>query len=750
MSLVETPDSKSAAKAGLFPFIHQIGDGEKLANGDNEGAEKEYAAEDWEDCKYMINYRRDCGWDAKAKRGMRVYNVAQTMSPDDEVSNIFLGYTRTSIDNGINMMTEGEPDFSFEPFGPSDSTKILVWKHLIKMVLSDCQYKLHQQQFFQDYFVMGCGVFEVFIDYPQRTIRVPNEAYPGGFEPIVVQDHRRPKVGVRAVNPLNCWRNPNIDSSNSVPSCLRRRIITWNQMAQEFGRCKNPDGSPRYKNMDKLAKGTHACVYYYQDEIRDVYRNYIRTFGNESDGMAQTPPLDSLGICVLDKPLKIHERVVNKAVLRSTGLNIPGICSLRWGILFDKYDKSLEGNHSVYGMGLPERIEGEDVAIQGMFNQNLDNFRWSQSVALNYQGSQADSYLDVDANRLIGGEVIDGTITPMPLGIARIGDYSAMMDQMDKSVVPATGINHNQMVGDTSKTLGEFALRIRQANRGAEQRLSRLETEVFKPVGSLLLANSLTTLTDDEYEEMTEEEVGKAKESIKANKRPVSDYQDLNSDKPKKKFTRYIPMKGEKLREDFSVTKKRKLDYNAEFATYENPITKKTEWRTSNTLIHDKDMKVETSYIPLTEEYVYPAEYIESGLLPDCIVDSKRMLADVKNKEAESYKLATDFLLRLYEFEMQSTGKSSTDFDKLKSEVLEFAEIDPKRILNTDEEGSEALTGVNKILEKMEALEESPTPTQNAIPQPMAAPTNSGAVSPDEGGLGVSGNAVKAAAGGII
>lgn len=718
---LETLDSKSATKAGLFPFDYQIKEGERIEQGSLDGQEREEHDNDWESSKYMIDYRRNSGWDQKARRGQKIYNVVQTYTPEDEVSRLFLGYTRTSIDNGINQMTEGEPDFSFEPFGPSDNIKTTVWKHLIKMTLSDCQYRLHQETFFRDFFVMGCGVFEVFIDYPQRTIRVPNDKYPDGYEPIVVQDHRRPKVGVRAVNPMNCWRNPNIDSQNHVPSCLRRKIITWNQMAQEFGRCRNADGSPRYKNMDKLAKGTHACIYYYQDEIRDIYRIYIKTFGNETDGMAQAPEMDSLGICVLDKPLKIHEQIVDKQVMRSTGLNIPGICSLRWGILFDKYDKDYSGNHSVYGMGLPERIEGEDVAIQGMFNQNLDNFRWANTVALNYQGSQADSYLDVDANRLYGAELIDGTITPQPLGIARIGDTQAMMDMMDKSVIPATGINHNQMTGDTSKTLGEFALRIRQANRGAEQRLQRLETEVFKPVGSLLLANCLTTLTEDDYEDMTEEEVEVAKESVKSKKRPLLDYKDLEGEKPQKRYVRYVPLKGEKIREDFSVSDRRQLDYNAEYKNGKNP----------NTLVRDPNMTVETSYVPLVKEYVYPAEYIESGLLPDCIVDSKRMLADIKNQEANNFKITTDFLLQLFQFEMQQDGKSTTDFDKLKAEALEFAGIDPKRVLTTEEEGSEALQAVQKALEATD-----PTPQPNVpLPQPMASPPNSGAAMANTGGL---------------
>lgn len=511
-------------------------------------------------------------------------------------------------------------------------------------------------------------------------------------------------------------------------------------MAQEFGRARNQDGSYIYKNMEKLAKGSHACVYYYQDEIRDVYRIYIKTFGTESDGFASYPPLDSLGMNVLDKPLKIHERVVNKVVLRSTGLNIPGICSLRWGILFDKYDKNYQGDHSVYGMGLPERIEAEDVAIQGMFNQNLDNFRWSQSVALNYVGNNKDSYLDVDANRLYGAELIDGTITPQPLGIARIGDYQAMMDQMDKSVVPATGINHNQLIGDSSKTLGEFALRIRQANRGAEQRLSRLESEVFKPVGSLLLANTLTCLTDDEYEEMTEEDVSVAKAAIKDFKRPVSDYKDLNGKKPMKKFMRYIPLKGEKIREDFSVTKTRKLDYNAPFVGA----------KSSNTLIPDKTMQVETSYVPLVAQYVYPAEYIESGLLPDCIVDSKRMLADIKNQDSKNVQTAINFILQLMQM-----GYKNADMDKMVIEILKFADINPKNLVQVDTNTSDTLNTVNQIYNQMKAQQSQnglqPSPQANVqIPQPMAAQADPGTALSVDRGLGPAARNAQNAATGVV
>lgn len=720
----------------LFPFYHQIAATERLADQQPTDQEKEIQDFDWEDSKYMIDYRRNSGWDKQAKRGMAIYNVVQTMTPDDEISRIFIGGTRTQIDRGIEQMTEGEPDFDFEPFGPSDHIKTIIWKHLMRMILSQCEYKMHQEIFFRDYFVMGSGVFEVFIDYPQRTIRIPNDSYPDGFEQIVVKDTRRPKVGVRAVNPINCWRNPNIDSPTQVPSCLKRRIMTWNQFAQEFGRCMDANGKPKYDNLEKIAKGTHVCVYEYQDEVRDVLRRYAKSFGNASDGMATAPAPDSgFGVRIFNQSLKMHEEKKDGIVSRCTGLNIQGMCTLRWGTFFDAYDKSYDGNHSVYGMGLPQRLEGEDTAMQTIFNMNLDNYRWSSTVALNYKGNQADSYMDVDANRLYGGELIDGEITAMPLGIARIADYQAMKETIDEDKITATGINHQQIVGDTSKTAYEFAQRIRQSNRSSEQRLTRLENEVFKPVGQLLLANALTVLTVQEYEDMTEDQVSAARDAIKSGKSTLSDYKDLSGDKPQKKSMTYIPLKGEKIRETFATTKKRKLDYNG----------------SENTLIMDKKMNVETSYIPMTEEYVYPTDYISSGLLPDVIVDSKRMLGDMKAQDVQNFQAATNFMLEIMQFEMQQTGKTTTDLEKLKAQTLEFAEIDPKDVLNTDSKGSDMLSKVKDIVSQMQQPQQQSSPQQNVQPSaPVLSLPNAGAASPQSGGTGNAQNALQATATGAL
>lgn len=649
-----------------FPWYHEKQEGRDDVT-DMSALEKKQRDQDWTDSKYMIEYRRNSGWDAKAVRGMKIYNVLQTAKETDEVSRIFLGYTRTQIDKGVEQMTEGEPDFDFEPYGPSDSKKTIIWKHLLRKVLSDSNYKVHQELFFRDYFVMGSAVFEVYIDYPQRTERVPNPNVEGGFEEIIVRDYRRPKVGIRALNPLACWRNPNIDDPTKVPSCLKKRIVTWNQFAQDYGRAQLADGSPKYKNLGKIAKGSHVCIWEYQDELRDIYRNYAVSFGNESDGFAKAPSMEDFGIQIYDKSLKIHEIEVKGVVERCEGLNVQGMCNMRWGTYFDKYDLNYNGQHGVYGMGLPERIEGEDKILQTIFNIQIDNYRWQNAVALNYEGNNADSYIDVDANALVGGELIDGKITPMPLGIYRPNDFGSMKEVLDGSVIPATGINHQQIVGDTSKTAFEFAQRIKMASSSAEQRLARLENEVFKPIGGLLLSGALTELTVEEWEDMTESQASAARESIKQHQATHDDYK-LDETPAKRRVKTYVKVKGAKIREDFTKSKKRKLDYNS----------------MENTLVYDSRMEEKDSYIPMVREYVYPLDYAETGILPDVIVDSKRMIKDMKAQRVQDFQSAMNFLMQL-----RQLGWSGMDDDKAATMILEFGEIAPNKLLNDAEKGSD-------------------------------------------------------------
>jgi hypothetical protein len=573
------------------------------------------------------------------------------------------------MDTGISQMTEGEPDFNFEPVGPSDWKKTIVWKHLIKNILSRSNYRMHQHSMVLDYHNMGNGPMEVFTDYPMRTLRVPNPEVEGGYELVKVRDHRRGRVGLRHVSPFDVWRNPNVSDLTEVPSCLDREIFTWNQFAIEVGNATLQDGKKKYKNLDLIKRGSHVVVYSLKDELQDVFRKYAIPFGGELDGNINHVPTNfgSHGTQIFDKPLKIHEVRKLGHTLRSDGLNIPGMTNIRWATFNDQYDMGRD-TQSVYGMGMPQQIEGLDMVIQELFNVYLDNWRMANTVALGYEGNDSRTYLDVDANSFYGGELIDGKITPFALGQVRLQDYPAIQQVIDQFTIPITGTNYQQIVGDTSKTAFEFAQRLRANNRRAEQKLRKMEDELFKPVGQLLLSGALTELTVDEFEDMTEEQVEVALQEIKMGRSTPEDFRNLTSkteeNPPQRKVKQFIKMPGEKLREDFSKSKKRRLDFdNAE-----------------NTLIEDKDMKAPVAFVPLVEEYVMPAEYIESGLLPDVMVDSKRMLGDMKAQDVDTFRAVMDIAIS-----MRNAGYQKVDLGKLFMRVLEFAEIPEKDILIGDD-----------------------------------------------------------------
>ena len=676
-------------------------------------------SEHGEIAKHFADYRSgDAKFDQHARRGMRIYNVTQTAKPTDEVSRIFLGLTRTVIDRTHDQMTEGEPGFSFSPRGPSDHKKVTLWEHLIENILSDCNYKAHQNIGFRDMLSMGSTVFEQYCDYPFRYTLVPNDKEETGYERVKIRDFRRPQVGVRAINPLDAWRNPNISNPSDVPSCVKREVYSWNQFAVDCGSAYLQDGSPKYKNLLKIQKGTHVCVFVFQDEITGEYVKYAIGFGNEQDGYTKDVPdcsKISEAIQIFYKPMKIHELRKGKKTLRADGLNIIGKCTLRWGTYFDAYDLSLRGTHSVYGMGIPRRIEAEDMTMQMIFNTNLDNFRWSNAVVLNYEGSNADSYIDADANRFIGGEMVDGKITPQSLGIARIGDYQVMKQDLEEGIVPATGTNYRQMIGDTSKTAFEFGQRLKMSNRSAEQTLTRLESELFKPIGELLLAGALSDMTTEEYEDMTEEQVESAMEMIKGKKATAQDYKDLEGEKPQRKVRKYIRMPGKKFREDFSQSSVRKLDYNS----------------TDNTLIPDASMDVEAAYIPLVEEYVVPSEYIESGLLPDVTVDSKRMLGDMKARDSQNMDILVRYLLMLMEAGLLDPKKIDVDF--FTKEFSQFAGVDEDKIIKGDEK-EPMMEMAQKAVEAMQRIRtQSPSLSPNVQPVPNINAGASGIIPQGQG-----------------
>ena len=662
--------------------------------------------QDWEVISSMRDYQKR--YHDEWRNAARTYNVVQDGSLDNRVSNIYIGLARMIIDTGISMMTEGEPDFDFAPLGPSDYKKVLLWKAALKMVMSQCNYRSHQASFITDFMVYGTGAFEVYTQLPFRKKRY--EKLDGTMEEKIVRDFRRPKVGVRHISPFLCSRSPNVSDPDDVPVSEKRETLTYNQAVQNYGNVITPDGKPKYdqKVLKQLfaMRPSHFQLTHLFDEIGDVFRIYMCPFGSQVEGQPVSVP-EELGAPIFDKSLSINRIAYlngSQKEIRSSGSNVLGMTPLCFGINNDQYDHNLK-THAIYGMGIPRMIEGPEMAFEAMFNMTLDNLRLQNTVTLSYKGN---NFPDLDNMSFYSGMFLDGEVVATPWGQARLGDNSMFWEWLNNLCVWLTGINFQQLVGDTSKTAFEFAQRIRANNQRAESRLRGLENGCLKRMATLLLSNILSEMTVEEWEDLTEEQAKAIVKRIESGDELASDYGEYVDGKPtKRRVMGYIQVPDGKLKEDFTAGKTRKADYGS----------------TENTLVSNPKPAGPT-YIPMVGEYLYPTEYIEYGLLPDVIVDGKRMLGDMKAQDIDMWKQYGDYLRgRLQESVNMPDQMPNVDMKKYDAEFARFIGIEDGRIMKEETTGSDIQDAFKEVIE---SLDSPPPNAQPSGPIPPAVPSAQG------------------------
>lgn len=703
----------------LLEFYHDKEDSKPLKLTKQEERD---LAEDWEDVKNQREHRDQEA--IKWRWAGSVYNVVQNTQTDDRSSNITLGWIRSYIDTGIAQMTAGEPEFDFEALGPSDEPRTELWKQMVSTQMSRCGYMSHQKIAMTDSHVFGPGVFEVYQQRPYRTIREPQAD--GTYKDRVIMDHRIPRVGVRAISPFRVTRNPNVSDPNEVGSCSKEEILTWNQFVQKYGR-SGPDGKPRYKNIDQLTLGSHVKVTIYQDEIRDVYRIYALTYGSKNDGMAEAPP-EGLGVPIFDRPLKIHDIYDKRGILeRSIGLNIPGMCNLVFLPYADKLTQDYQ-EHAIYGMGLPEHMEGLDTFMQTAFNMTVDNWRMGNTVVLDIE-SRDGTIPDFDSNAYYGGEFINAKVNAQPLGKSNTVDFDNMYEVIQKLSIPGTGININQIAGDTSKTAFEFAQRIEANNKRSEMRLKDWEQGPLKRLGTLLLSASISELTVHDLENIREGDAEKVLADINKGRATRDDFEFKDGKPVKRKTYTYIDMKG--MKESFTPKRKsRRLNADS----------------TENTLVKDRKNPEATHKIPVTEEYVMPDWYVESGILFDTKVDSKRMITNKKIRDTQSIQTILNDILLAAQLDPSITQK--LDLLKFIETDIDMADMESKGFVKDDEQ-SETGKLLKQIAAAKQSVLSSNDPNAQAA-QGMAVPPNAGQPAPVPAGGAPNQNPVQAATQGLI
>jgi hypothetical protein len=641
-------------------------------------------------------------------RGGGLYNLIQEANTDDRMSNIYLGLARIITDKSVSMMSAGTPTFDFDPIGPTDYKKAVIWKALVEHVLNQNNFRSKLRQFIIDLHVFGSSVFEVGVQTPFKSRRRMKN---GEYVRTVVRDFLRPKVFIRQRSIFTTYRNPTVEDPDDVPTGGFTEELTRDQFVIKYMSVELPNGKPKYKNLNLIEHTSHYRLEHVFSEMGDSYRIYVYAYGSKPDGKIISTDGNDLGIPIFDKPLtrsRYTETIGGKDVTMSTGVNLQGIVPLCFGQFADQMDADFK-THSLYGMGIPQIIDGPEAIMQALFNMTVDNMRLKNTVPLSYKGNQGDTYPDLDNFSFYSGQFIDGEISAHPLGIADISSNSVMWDWINNLSMWSTGVNFMQLGGDTSKTAFEFAQRIRANNQGAMERITALENGCMKRLGSLLLASALAELTVDEWEALTEKEANQIADRIADNDPDITaeDYKmDGNGMPIERRRFEMIKVNGRKFKESFSVSKKRTLDYTG----------------TSNTLIEDKSMPGNTSYVPAVAEYMYPLGDISSALQFDCRVDGKTMLGDIKVQDRETFSS-----LMTTGAEMVGAGlltQEDIDFPRMYEKFIEFGGVDPQDIRPSEEE-SEMIQKTRKTLESMKNFPPSNVQSSTMVPQ-AAAPVQAG------------------------
>jgi len=634
-----------------------------------------------------------------------LYNLTQEANTDDRMSNIYLGLARIMIDHSVGMMTEGNPRFEFDPIGYSDYKKVIIWSSLVEHILNQNNFQSHLRQFIIDLHIFGSSAFEAGTQLPFKQKRIW-DADRKTYINETVRDFLRPKVFVRHRPIYNVYRNPNVIDIDDIPTGGYTEELTRNQFVRKYINAKLQDGRLKYKNVNKLEVTSHYRQEYMFDELQDAWRIYSLPYGNKPDGKIESDKQKSrLGIPIFDKPLTRSRYKVKKdgkEVQISTGHNIPGWVPLCFGAFNDQLDPDCK-THSIYGMGIPQIVDGPEAVMQALFNMTIDNMRLKNTPLISYTPKDGMSYPDLDATTYYAGQFIDGDINVQSLGVADVSGNSVMWNWVLDLTTFLTGVNFRSLTGDDAKTAFQAGLRQRTNNLRVRQRLKTLENSCFKRLGFLILSLAMSELTVEEWEALTETEAKEIAKRI-SDKDPgitAEDYKFEEGRPTERRRLEMIPVKGRKFREVFDKTKTRKLDYNS----------------TENTLIEDNKMEGNVSFVPAVDKYLLPTGSIISILQFDVRVDSSFMLGDMRFQESQGLQRLLLTGQNLVGAGLISQGQD-VDFPRMYDKMIEHEGIDPQDVKPGKSE-SEMLKKAREVEEEMLNLLTS-SPKENAEIPTMA------------------------------
>lgn len=554
-----------------------------------------------------------------------IFNLIQ-QGTDDVTSNWYMGWARILINHAMAMMTAGNPIGSFKPFGNNDYKMEILVSSLVEYYVNRCNWNAHQRLWIQDILTFGNGVTDSYSDTPMKSIKVMR-----GEKVVnrIVQDLRRSKVGIRRKSPFRAMRSHFISDPDDVPFSTDTEEGTWDQLILRYDNVFTQNGTKKY-DLSQLPVGSHYRIVKIYNETGNCMHMYCTTYGGKPESTVEKcPPIWDLGYPIYEDAMS-HYKFTENGKTEIRGLNSAGMSPLAFATYEDQLDADME-TYATIGMGIPQIIAGPEAVMHGLVNMSIDNERLRSTVPISYEPNSQDSpsALSLDIRDMYSGLVIDGKITPQPLGLSSAGSNQVMWDWLKFIIYQLTGINPEPLTGDSLSTAYQSGLLVRQMNMRAKAKIAAWQSGPLNRAWTVLGANALSRVTVEEWEEITEDDAKRIQEAIKADEMTAEDYQEEMDEGVivhKKRVHTYIPVKGYKLREDFTG-KNKKRTLNAKNIQ-------------DNTLIEDPDMQGDTSHVIASEKYLFPSGAVETVFRYQVGVDASGMLQDLKTQDVEMYKNA--------------------------------------------------------------------------------------------------------------
>ncbi len=694
-----------------YPFYFEAKEKLKNVTVELTDAQQNQRARDREMVKAIDDYYNP--YRAVWRNNGALFNLIQ-QGTDDPTSNWYMGWARILINHSMGMMTAGDPRGDFTPIGNSDYKMSILVSALVEDTVSNCNWHAHQRLWVEDLHTFGNGVTDSYAERPMRKKKIMRE---GKMIDKIVRDVRRSKVGIRRKSPFRAMRSHFISDPDDVPFSIDTEEGTWNQYVMKYAEAYLPDGTKKY-DTDQIPVGSHYRMLKLYDELENCFRMYCMTYGGIAEGtMEQCPKIDELGYPIYDKPLSRYKFFDQGRTLIG-GANVHGMSPLAFATFDDQLDADME-TYSTVGMGIPQIIAGPEAVMHGLVNMSIDNERLRSTVPISYVPNDKDSpsALDLDVRTMYSGLVVDGQITPQPLGLSSAGSNQVMWDWLKFIIYQLTGINPEPLTGDGLSTAYQSGLLMRQMNMRAKSRLSAWENGPLKRAWTVLAANALSEVTVEEWEEITDDDAKRLQESIATDDATGEDFDDTEMDGERKIYKQrshtLIPVKGYKFREDFKgKNKKRTLNANT----------------TDNTLIEDPKMQGNISFVPAVDKYLFPSGKVESILQYKVRVDASSLLMDLKVQDMESMKNAIANAAAVAALNPNDpTFMKALDQKKMYIASIEPAGLTEDDVFKTETDQSALAAAFKKESENIDEQNSNPSPPPNAqtasgmAPQPPIA-----------------------------